>query len=181
MENQIKVNQWQAAAKTGFFIGLGLIAYSALMYVLGLDQQGAANYISYLILIGGLAYGIIQFRDKLNGGVISYGKAVGYGVQLAFFSGIILSFYLLLFFSFIDKEFIANMLVKIQETYYDAGMDEEQIETAMGMMYKIYTPYTLSVFSVLGNVLMGLIFSLILAIFLKKEGNADSSFERDLA
>lgn len=179
MEQNSQPNQWQAAAKTGFFIGIALIAYSALMYVLNLDSQGPASYVSYLILIGGLAWGITQYRDKQNGGLISYGRSVGFGVQLSLFSGILLSFYLLIFFTYIDKEFIGNMIIKIEEAYYDAGMDDDQIEVAMGMMRKIYTPYTLSVFSVLGNVLMGLIFSLILSIFLKKEGN--TTFEKDLA
>lgn len=181
MGNEINVSQWQVAAKTGFFIGLALIAYSALLYILGIDPQSSANYINYIILITGLAYGIIHYRDKFNNRLISYGRAVGYGVQLSFFSGLILSFYLFLFFSFIDKEFISNMLEKIEENYFDAGLEEEQIEMAMSMMRKIYTPYFLSLFSVLGNVIVGLIFSLILAIFLKKENGTDSSFEKDLA
>jgi hypothetical protein len=178
MEEINKPNQWQYAAKFGLLLGLALIVFSLILYVLDIDSQGKIGYVNYLILIAGLAIGIINFRDKVNGGYISYGKSVGYGVQLALFSGIILSFYLFIFFSFIDPEYIGKMLIKIEDAYYDASMDEDQIETAMVMMKKFYTPTSLSIFSVLGNVLMGLIFSLILSIFLKKES---SSFEDDLS
>jgi hypothetical protein len=178
MEEINKPSQWQYAAKFGLLLGLALIVFSFILYAFDIDSQGKIGYVNYLILIAGLAIGIINYRDKVNGGYISYGKSVGYGVQLALFSGIILSFYLFIFFSFIDPEFIGKMLIKIEDAYYDANMDEDQIETAMVMMKKFYTPASLSIFSVLGNVLMGLIFSLILSIFLKKES---SSFEDDLS
>jgi hypothetical protein len=55
-------------------------------------------------------------------------------------------------------------------------MAEEQLDMAMEMNKKIITPGFLTIMGIVGQTFMGLVFSLVIAVFLKKEGN---SFEQD--
>jgi hypothetical protein len=53
----------------------------------------------------------------------------------------------------------------------DKGMSEEQISMGMTYAAKFMTPFWLFLFSLLGSALMGLVFSLFISIFTKKEQN----------
>jgi len=179
MSEPLPVNRVRLASRLGFFLGLILVLQQTVFYIASVDFKSNWNYINYIILIGGLYYGIKELRDKHYGGFINYGTTVGYGVLVSLFAGIIIACYIFILYTFIDPNLIDKMLVEIENAYLETGaLTDEQVDEMMVMMQKMYTPNSLSLFSIIGNVFMGLIFSLILGIILRKE---DSSFDKDLA
>jgi len=179
MSDTVPVNRIRLASRVGFFLGLILVLQQTVYYLANVDFKSNLNYLNYIILIGGLYLGIKELRDKHYNGFISYGSAVGYGVLVSLFAGIIIACFIFILYSYIDPNLIDKMLVEIENTYIESGaLSDDQVDEAVGLMQKMYTPNSLALFSVLGNVFMGLIFSLILGIILRKE---DNSFDKDLA
>jgi hypothetical protein len=56
----------------------------------------------------------------------------------------------------------------------EQGLDEKEFEMALQIQQKIMTPGMMALLTILGNMLIGTIISLITSAFLKKE---DNSFE----
>jgi hypothetical protein len=164
------------ASRHGVFLGLALIVMQTVFYLADIRLDSGPGYISYVILIGGLFLSIRAYRDQLNEGFISYGRAVGFGVVVALLSGIISSIFTFILYEFIDPNMISKLLMESEAKLIEAGMAEDQLDMAMEMNQKIITPTFLTVIGIIGQTFMGLVFSLVLAVFLKKEGN---TFEQD--
>lgn len=164
------------ASKHGVFLGLSLIVLQTIFYLIDVRFDSTLGYVTYAILIGGIFIAIRQYRDTLNGGYITYGRAVGYGVLVALLAGIISSLFTFVLYQFIDPNLIGKLILESEEKLLASGMPEDQLEMAMEMNRKMFTPTLLSIMGILGQTFMGLVFSLVLAVFLKKEGN---SFEQD--
>ena len=166
MEN--KPNVWKNGLNWGVITGLVTIIYSTLMYFLGLNLESWTGWISYIILIGGIVYGTIQYRDNVRGGTISYAQALGFGVIIALVVAIISAIYSLVL-SVIDPGIIDQILEKAQEEMLKQGLSDDQVEQAIEMQKKFMSPGIIAAMIVPGMTFMGFIFSLITSIFLKKE------------
>jgi hypothetical protein len=166
-----------SASRHGVFLGLAMILMQTIFYLADIKSNSGLGYLSYLVLIGGLFLTIKIFRDQVSGGKLSYGRAVGYGVLVSLLSGIISSVFVFILYSYIDPNLIDKLLLEAEEAMIDQNLPEEQLDMAMEMNKKIFTPAFLSLMGILGQVFMGLVFSLVLAVFLKKEDL--NSFEKD--
>jgi len=174
MENQRTQNK--VAMSYGLMFGLSGVAVFLLFYFTGADMQSRwPNYLTYILLILFITMGIKSFRDEDLGGEIGFGKAVGTGTLISIFGGIIVGAFTALFFVYIAPEMTERIIEAAQQNMVENGMSEEQIEMAGNMTRKFMTPMWLFFFSILGNAFMGLIFSLIIGIFLKKDKNPFSS------
>ena len=160
----------------GLFFGLCGIASFLLFYFTGANMQSSwPNYVTYILLVMFIVMGIKSFRDETLGGFISYGKSLGTGVLISVFGGIIVGAFTALFFIYIAPEMTEKIIQAAQQDMVEKGMSEDQIEMTGNMTRKFMTPMWLFFFSILGNAFMGLIFSLIISIFMKKEQNPFSS------
>ncbi len=165
-----KPSKMKSALNFGAKLGLVLMIISLVIYVFELYEANRwLSWVSMAIMAAALFMGIKNYRDKENGGFISYGSAVGYGVLVSLFAGIITSFVTYIYLGYIDDGFIQYELMRSEDEMYNQGMPEEQIEMAMSWTKKFVAPGALAVFGVIGNTLIGFIISLIAAAFLKKE------------
>jgi len=163
-------SKMKSALNFGAVLGLILMIISLIIYVFELyDANKWLSWVSMLILVAGLVMGIRNFRDKENGGFISYGGAVGYGTLVALFAGIITSVFTYVYLGYIDDGFVHHQLMVQEDEMYNQGMPEEQIEVAMEWTEKFMAPGVLAVMGVFMNTLIGFIISLIAAAFLKNE------------
>ena len=80
-----------------------------------------------------------------------------------------MAFFTFVLFKIIDKTLIDKFLVFLEEQLLRSGVTDNQADTMMSMYRKIMTPLTYSLGQILGLTFMGLLFSLILAIFFKKQ------------
>jgi uncharacterized protein involved in cysteine biosynthesis len=169
MEKQ-NVSNTKNAMIYGLILGVILILFHLVQYILGIYKApGWVSILNYAIIIGGIVYGTIRFRDDNLGGYISYSKALGSGVLICLFASIIYGFYFYILTSIIDPAYMENVHKVVEETYLEMGMDADQVENMMEMVKKFQTPVIMVLSSVFGFTLMGFVFSLITSIFIKKE------------
>ncbi|MEX1189938.1 MAG: DUF4199 domain-containing protein [Bacteroidia bacterium] len=176
MTNAVNASMLPSASRHGVFLGLALILIQTIFYLADIRLDSGLGYLTYLVLIGGLFLAIKSYRDQFNSGFLSYGRAVGYGVLVALLAGIISGVFTFILYEFIDPNLIDKLLMESESKMLDSGIAEEQLDMAMEMNKKIITPGFLTIMGILGQTFMGLVFSLVLAVFLKKEGN---TFEQD--
>jgi len=156
----------------GAIIGGALIVYSLLMYFMNLHLNKVVGYLSYIVLIIGLYFSAKNYRDQELGGNISYGQGLGYGVLVSFFCSIILAFYLFLFYKIIDPDTIGKIVQMAEDNMVEKGYTSEQISQGIVYVKKFTTPTTIALFTILGIVFYGFIFSLIISAIVKKQTDA---------
>jgi len=168
MENQSNsVNHM--AMSYGLYMGLALILNSVIFYVMGSPFSSYNSYITWVILIAGILLSMRAYRDNNAEAGVTYGRALGLGTLQSLFASIIMAFYSFILFKLVDKTLMDKFFAFTEEQYLHSGMSENQVETMMPMIKKMMTPLTLSLSQILGITFMGLVISLILAIFFKKE------------
>lgn len=154
----------------GVILGGVLIVFSLFLYLLDMSRSGL-QYVSYAILIGYLLYALIQWRDKYNEGVLSYGQSFSTGFLIILFSSFLVAAYVVLFFGLIAPGEIDVMLREAEEGVLKAqpNMDDETLETTMHWTSMMMTPWMMAVWAFVGNLFAGLVLSAILGAFVKKE------------
>lgn len=170
-----KPSYFAAAARYGLFVGLMLILFSIVTRALGAGYGSNVQYISYILIIAGIVLATIFFRDKELEGYISYSGALGFGTLVTSFAGIIAAIYTYLLMTYIDPDIMNEMLLQTEEKLTEQGLTDEQIEQGMQMSKMFTNPALLSVISLFTYALMGFIFSLITAAFLKKENTSEAA------
>ncbi|HRW64068.1 MAG TPA: DUF4199 domain-containing protein, partial [Bacteroidales bacterium] len=73
---------FKAAVTNGVILGLALIVYSVLMYILGLNLKSFSSWLSYLVIILILVYTTKSYREKYMNNVMTYGQALGFGMLI---------------------------------------------------------------------------------------------------
>lgn len=167
----IQVPARKSAFNFGIVLGLILTVLSMLTFILEMYENKWMTFLSYIIIISGICYGIKKRRDNELGGYISYGGALKYGTLLTFFAAIVSSLFLFIYLSYVDDSFIHFTLEKQETDFYEQGLDPEMIEVSMSWTKKFMQPLPMSVIGLFGSTLFGFIVSLIAAAVFKK--NAD--------
>jgi hypothetical protein len=169
MEKNTFRTQLNAALIYGSFTGFVYVLYVILFRNLRQDfVSHNFDFIAYLIPIAGMAYGIKYFRDKKNGGYLTFGKAFSTGLLIAIVMGAIYAIYCFIYMKFIDKTYIAFYLEQRQQELVARGMSNEQIDSQLRIEKTIGTPIIASLLTFLGNLLIDSIILLIISLFLKK-------------
>lgn len=165
---------WRTAMIYGLYIGVILMLYSVILYVTGQTQNTTLGYLSFLIYGATIVVAQISYRNRELDGTISYSQALGFGVAIMLFSGIITALYTIILYSFIDPTLIDQIKTMQEEAMLQKGMSEDQIEAAMSVASKMMTPAAMSIMGLLGSVFIGTLISLISSIFVKKQPNEDA-------
>lgn len=159
----------KGAMTSGLILGLALIVFSVVLYILGIYKPPTwVGILNYVLIIGGIFYGQKKFRDDELGGYISYGKALGTGVLVALFASIIYGVYFYLLTAVIDPGYMDQIYAATEEALLEKGNSEDQVEQMLDAAKQYMTPIMLLVSSVIGFVFWGTIFALITSIFVKK-------------
>ncbi len=158
------------------YIGGANIILALLFWAINLSSTSIGQYLTYFILLFGIIIGTVAFRNNQLGGSITYGKAFTSGLLISVFTSIILGFFAFVLFKFIDPAILEEVkelgVNKMLES--NPNLTEEQIDMASSF----YTPGWMTFFSIVGNILVGLLLSLIAAVFLKKTDNSfDNKFK----
>ncbi|MFN8259235.1 MAG: DUF4199 domain-containing protein [Bacteroidales bacterium] len=168
MEEQ-KSSLFKNALNWGVIMGIVLVIYSLIMWFIGLSLEKWTNWLSYLFVVVILILATINYRDKVLGGFMSYGQALGFGILVILIGVVISSIYNYIFMTFIDPEIINKMLAMQEEDFLKSGLTDDQIDRTMEMTKKFMTPLVISIMIIPVSVFFGFIITLITSIFLKKE------------
>ncbi len=166
-----KVSVWKANLTNGIILGLAGIAYTLIMYFLDLTFNKTQGYVFYIILLVVLFFLLKSYRDNYMHGFITYGQSVGAGLVIFLYYAIITAVFIYILYAFIDKGLVNKQLEFAEEMMQKKGIPQEALDTAMKMQRKFVKPEIMAPFSLLGSMVTGLIISLIVSIFVRKEGN----------
>lgn len=162
------VSIWKSSLVSAVYLAIALILLSVIFYVTGNTFSKTAQYLSYPIMIAGIIWAQISYKKALDG-TLTYGQAVGVGVLTMAFAGVITGLYTFLLYQVIDPSLQEQLRIFTEEQIIQQGrVPEEQLEMAVNMATKFQTPTMMFIMAVVGGALVGLIISLITAIFVKK-------------
>ncbi|MCK9400841.1 MAG: DUF4199 domain-containing protein [Bacteroidales bacterium] len=153
----------------GVIIALAIIVFSLILFLLNLSKGNGLEYLSYLILLAGLFLAQTNFRNKYQGGFIEYGKAFTVGLLTSLFLSVIMGIYTYIFFQYIDPGAMEEAMTMTEQKMMDRGMSDMDIEQGMAIARKFQSVGMYTFFAIVGNFIVGIIISLITAIFVKKE------------
>jgi len=173
VEENKKPNMIKPAMNFGLYFGVILVAFSVLSWALNMMMESYLTYINYIVMIACLYFFAKKYRDEHAGGYITYGKALKFNALTLVFTSFIVGFYTFIFFKFIEPTMIEKILEKTRDVMIEKNADltEEQIDIALAMQKKFMTPLLMFISSIFGTYLMGIIFSLVTSIFVKKKDN----------
>jgi len=166
-----KPSLFKASTNYGLMLGGAAIVYSLLLWIFNQTANQTLSYISFVFYVVFMIIGIKNYRDKFNGGFITYGNSFLLGFFIALIGGILASVFTFILFKFIDPGLVDKMLEVARAKIEESGqIPEEQIDSILEMQKGMMSPTMIMVFGLFGSAFFGAILSLIVSIFMKKEG-----------
>lgn len=166
-----KVNAWKANFNNGLILGLVGIVYSLVIYFLDLTFNQAQGIVFIVIQLALLFYLLKSYRDNFLHGQITYGQSVGAGTIIFVYYAIIMAVFTYILYAVIDTGLVAKQLAFTEEKMVEKGLPQAAIDASMAIQEKVIKPGIMAPLSILGSIFGGVIMSLIISIFVKKEGN----------
>jgi len=166
-----KVNPWKSNLTNGLILALVGVVYSLIMYFLDLSLNKTQGYVMMIIQIALLYFLIKSYRDNYMHGQITYGQSVGAGVIICLYYAVIMAIFSYILYAIIDPGLVAKQLAFSEEAMVKKGLPQAAIDTGMAFSAKIMKPAIMSISSIFLNMIWGTILSLLVSIFIKKEGN----------
>lgn len=161
-------NSTKVATKWALIATATSIVLTFVYQYLNIAQDSPARYLSLLPFIAFIILAQIEYKQLL-GGSITYGKAFSTGFRVALFAGILGAIFMFIYISYINKEFIPQMMEVQRAKMVEKGLTDEQIDKAMAMSSKVSGPAMISLFAAVGSAISGAIISLITAAIVKKD------------
>ncbi len=155
----------------GLIIALVIIILAISVWVFGLESAWWMQWINWAAYFVVLYFCLKNWRDQHNGGYIRYGKALSAGILFMFCASIIYAFYNMIYLTWIDPKAIEYMLSIMEDEYYKRGFTEEQVSAAMSFAAKLHNPGMQFFSVIISTTFLGVIISLVVSIFIKKEGD----------
>jgi hypothetical protein len=166
-----KVNVWKANLNNGLILALAGIAFSLVLYFLDLTLNKSAGYIFIPIQLVLLYFLLKSYRDNFMHGQITYGQSVGAGIVIFLYCSVIMAVFTYILWAVIDPGLVKKSLAMTEEVMSKKGMPQEAIDKGMEFTAKIMKPGIMATFSIFGSMFFGVIYTLLVSIFVKKEGN----------
>ncbi|MDO4783068.1 MAG: DUF4199 domain-containing protein [Capnocytophaga felis] len=176
METNV-VNSKDIMLKNGLYLGLAIVLVNVVMYASGMIYNGntvvgiLSSVLKFGLMVFFIVLGIKQFRTQ-NSGFLMLGQALKVGVGIALVMAIIEVLYSLIFTTVIEPDFFDKMLEVQKAAMIEANpnLTEQQLDGAIEMSRKFTSPVFTLPISIVWNLFLGLVISLIAgAVMQKKE------------
>ncbi|HTB32903.1 MAG TPA: DUF4199 domain-containing protein [Bacteroidia bacterium] len=145
----------------GAITGIALVIFFQILKATGQEDSGF-KWLNVLIMFLGLFIGTMQFREKANGGYLTFGQ----GYKTGFLMVLIITL-LAVISTIVDlqihPDFIDKILEQAKTNMINKGMPDDQIEIGMHYTRMFTTPVWIVVWVVIFDLLFGAILSLITA------------------
>jgi hypothetical protein len=166
-----KTSVWKANFTNGIIMGLAGVVYSLVMYFVDLSLNKTQGYVFLVILAVLLFLFLKAYRDNYLHGYITYGQSFGAGMVLFLYYSLITAVFAYILYKFIDPGLIDKQLAMTEELMVKRGAPQAAIDSGMNFQKKLMKPEIMAPFSIISTMIGGLIISLIVSIFVRKEGN----------
>ncbi|WP_394993917.1 DUF4199 domain-containing protein [Emticicia sp.] len=154
------------ALKWGLVTAILIIIYTVILYMTALFKNPSLSWISFILLLIGIIMALREFK-LLNNGFMSFSEGLGVGTLMSAVTGLIGSIFSYIYTNFIDTTIMQQMSDLQRDQMESRGMSSEQVDQAMEMAAKFTSPSLIFLFGILGYVLFGFIFSLIVSAIIK--------------
>lgn len=146
-----------------FFVGPWLIWGTSLPY----DTAETIGYLSILISLSVVFFGVKHFRDHRNDGRLTFSEGFKTGVLIALFPSVAVFFYTVLFFNYYGDAYLEYANTHMQKTMSadEFAQYQAQVEAMSGMMK---SPVFQGGVMFLTVFIIGLVVSVLSAMVLKK-------------
>jgi hypothetical protein len=108
-------------------------------------------------------------RNEEFDGIISYGKAFSYILQVYFFGSIISSLVMFIYTAYINQAYLEMYLNTVMKIYHDINFPID--DKNYNIMESIFKPAPFALSNIFSSIFTGAFWGLILAAFVKKEKN----------
>jgi hypothetical protein len=166
-----KVNPWKSNLTNGLILGLVGVVYSLIIYFLDLTFNKVQSPVFLIIQVAMLYFLLKSYRDNYMHGQITFGQSVGAGVIICLYYAIIMAIFTYILYAVIDTGLTAKQLAFTESKMIEKGVPQASIDAGMAIQAKIMKPAILAPLTIFGSMLWGVIISLLVSIFVKKEGN----------
>jgi len=170
MENK-RTLLWKTAASHGLVVGMLLVFIAIIIWIGDVGATGGMRILNWFVVIGSIYYSMKIWRDKFNGGIIKFSQALGFGVAVMFLASIVFGFYNIIYMNYLEPNSVVESMDLLEETYYEMGFSEEKVALAMETAGALQTPLFQAFSTVFGTTFLGFIVSLIVALFVRREGD----------
>ncbi len=166
----------KSALQFGFLFGALMILEFVLSYVLAIDpvkNKGygiTINLLNFLLFpISFILLGCNNYKNKLNGGFISFGECLKIGVTICFIAALLSAVFSAVF-NMIFPEFMEDILRKTREVMeQQPGMTADKLELAMSWTKKLMSPAISIPITLIMYAFFGLLYSLVIGAIVKKD------------
>lgn len=167
-ENQPKTGKF--ALNYGLLTGLVGVVFGVMLFVMEMhyEQSAAIQITQTLILAAGIIFAIIQFK-KAGGGFLNLSNALKVGAGVALIAAIVGLLYFFILSNVIEPGYLDKVyeIGKIKAMTDNPSLTEEQVDQGIEMQKGF--AWIMYPVGIVINVLIGLFFSLITGLILKKE------------
>jgi hypothetical protein len=162
--NQI---QFRHSLIYGAIFGLCIVILLLFLYIFGMSNNGNIVSLTPVIFIIGAQISVKHHRDRLNNGIITFGKAFGTSLLTCIFMGVVWAIYGYVKYKYFFPDLLKEELPVMQDMYLKLGYSEKMVENTS----QYVTPLTMAFGYILDSAIMGSLLSLIIAAFYKRNTN----------
>lgn len=159
----------QHVLKNGLILGLTVVIFQLVTYIFELYNNQYLGWGIYILIILLVFYSIRSYRDKMNGGFITFGQAFGLGTMIVLVGTGISSFFSFIYMQFIDPGMVDTIKELQLRAMQEQNIPDEQMEMSIKMMKVWMKPWIMALSGLLANMIMGTIINLILAGVLQRK------------
>ena len=156
-----------AGIRYGLIGAVVSIVFFLVFSMADINPQGGVKYVSWIIAAALIFLAHKYYKDNRDG-FMSYGEGIAIAFWMGLVTGVIYSIFTFIYIKFVDQGFIDALKEMQADAYAESGMSEEQIEKAMSISDKMFTPGWLFVMSLIGTIITNVVIALIVTIFTKK-------------
>ncbi|MBT3244010.1 MAG: DUF4199 domain-containing protein [Bacteroidetes bacterium] len=161
----------KTAGTHGLIVGLVLTFMALLIWLSDIEGSRGLQLLNWAVVFASVYISMKTWRDRFCNGFISYKQALGYGVRVMLFAAIVFAVYNVVYYNILEPESLQLSMDIIEEQYYQWGYSEERIQESLELAESLQTPVFQAITSIAGTAFLGLMVSLIVAIFVRRESD----------
>lgn len=158
----------------GLLISVALIILGLVFYLLGAYTSSIRSWLEIAVILGGLIYAALMFRNEVNGGYISYGRSLGFLTLSGLFTGIFTGIFQFILLAFIAPDLMelirTETIIATEQLHItlNPNISSEELDRYVDWGLKFQTPFWNLVQSIFGWTFWGFLGGLIISIFIKR-------------
>ncbi len=153
----------------GLYLGLALVLNLLIFFIMGDPFSNVTGVLNYAIIMVGTGFAMWTFAKLNTEEGLPYSRALGLGTLVSLFGSVVFALFTYILYKYIEPGLIDKLMASMEEKLLAGGYKDDAVESMLSVQKKFISPAILSFGQIFGLTLMGFLFSLVLAIFFKKE------------